>query len=81
MYASVPTIVPKATSVRLSRSGLGRGLLKTIERIELAFQVAHERRALRTLDDRALKDLGLTHSDVHRETERSVWDVPERRSR
>lgn len=35
-----------------------------------------QRKALTRLDDTALRDMGLTRSDVHAEAKRPVWDVP-----
>ena len=51
----------------------------TISRLWTAFQVAKERRMLADLDHHALNDLGLTEADVHREANRSFWDLPSRR--
>lgn len=42
----------------------------------LALQVRRERRALLTLDDAALKDVGFSRIDAHAEAQRSFWDVP-----
>ena len=35
-----------------------------------------QRKALVRLDDAALRDMGLTRSDVQTEAKRAVWDVP-----
>lgn len=44
-------------------------------------RIARERRSLRELDDRALRDLGLTRADIEREASRPFWDLPSDRSR
>ncbi|MGH1351568.1 MAG: DUF1127 domain-containing protein [Methyloligellaceae bacterium] len=41
--------------------------------------VAGERYKLSRLDDRMLKDIGLSKADVHKEVNRSFWDTPEPR--
>lgn len=72
--------------IRLSRPpGLGRSstLLTTIAALplfvaELAVywtSLARERRALARLDDRLLRDIGLTRADVEAETSRRFWDI------
>lgn len=38
-----------------------------------AMDVYRQRRALETLDDRLLKDIGLTRCDVEQEISRPVW--------
>ncbi|WP_299353689.1 DUF1127 domain-containing protein [uncultured Shimia sp.] len=35
-----------------------------------------QRKALVRLDDAALRDMGLTRSDVEQEAKRAMWDVP-----
>ncbi|MEO4046740.1 DUF1127 domain-containing protein [Pseudomonas sp. CAU 1711] len=42
-------------------------------------QLARERRQLAMLDDAALKDLGLSRTDVLQESERPFWDDPLKR--
>lgn len=39
-------------------------------------QLARERRQLASLDDAALKDLGLSRADAWQEAERPFWDDP-----
>ena len=40
-------------------------------------EVARQRRQLFTLDERALKDMGISRADAHREAKRDFWDIPE----
>ena len=39
-------------------------------------QLAEERRQLATMDERMLKDIGLSRADVLAESERPFWDDP-----
>ena len=58
-------------------TGTLRWMLQTIE---FALAVRRERRALASLNDRMLHDIGLSRSDVHREASRSLFDVPQDRA-
>jgi hypothetical protein len=40
-------------------------------------EVARQRRQLFTLDERVLKDIGVTRADADREAGRDFWDIPE----
>ena len=40
-------------------------------------QIRRERQMLATLDDRMLKDIGLTRAEANFEAGRSSWDVPD----
>ncbi|WP_300650198.1 DUF1127 domain-containing protein [Pseudomonas sp.] len=57
----------------LSLSALARAAWQQLRRWQ---QLAKQRRQLATLNDEALKDVGLNRSDVFRETERPFWDDP-----
>ena len=62
----------------LAASGLARQkkwLAHMVAAIELAIAVRRERRMLRGLDDRALKDLGL-NGKAEAEANRPFWDLP-----
>lgn len=54
------------------------GLRRVRPRRKLAdyFGLYRQRRALELLDDAALRDLGLTRSEVEAEAARPLWDVP-----
>ena len=39
--------------------------------------LARQRRALARLDDRALKDIGVTRQDAQAEAARPLWDAPD----
>lgn len=52
------------------------GIANLFTRILWLNEVNKQRRALAKLDDSALKDLGLSPSDVAKELERPVWDAP-----
>ena len=49
---------------------------RVFRRLELAFQVARERRQLLALDAAALKDIGLSRADADGEAARKFWDLP-----
>lgn len=72
---SVPAIQRAQTS-----RGVGRWR-RALRFIEAAFQVAGERHQLAALDDRVLKDIGLSRSVADREASREFFDVPEHRIR
>lgn len=38
-------------------------------------EVARQRRHLASLDNRMLSDIGFSHADVERETDRPFWDI------
>jgi len=59
-----------------SLTSFARRLRHAILALELALQVRRERQMLASLNDRALKDIGLSRGDVHAEGVRSFWDVP-----
>ncbi|MCG8562054.1 MAG: DUF1127 domain-containing protein, partial [Hyphomicrobiales bacterium] len=44
-----------------------------------ALDVAGERRQLRRMDARQLKDIGISRADAMREAERGFWDLPKER--
>ena len=48
----------------------------TFKRIRTAFQVAHERRALRDLTPAQMRDMGIDPVAAEIEAARSFWDLP-----
>ena len=44
-------------------------------------EVARQRRALLALDERVLKDIGITRADAEREASRPFWDLGQERER
>ena len=57
------------------RAGLYQRIVRFLRAFELALQVRRERRMLLGMDDRTLKDLGLS-GIAHAEASRPFWDVP-----
>jgi uncharacterized protein YjiS (DUF1127 family) len=58
----------------------GKGLwTKAFRHFVAAVAVARERRELASLDDRMLKDIGLSRSVAEREIARDFLDIPEHR--
>lgn len=58
------------------RFSLLRGLRRLAGRLQRWYELGLQRRTLATMDDRALKDLGLSRADIFKETERPFWDDP-----
>jgi uncharacterized protein YjiS (DUF1127 family) len=59
-----------------------RGRLRQLlARARFGLKVRAERRALKELDDRALKDMGFTRGDAALESNRAFWDLPNRAPR
>ncbi len=42
----------------------------------VAMEIRRQRRALATLDDRALTDIGITRAEAETESGRPLWDLP-----
>jgi uncharacterized protein YjiS (DUF1127 family) len=55
---------------------LGNLLLRMGAIITRWDQLAQQRRQLREMDDRMLKDIGLSHADVERIAGKRFWDDP-----
>jgi uncharacterized protein YjiS (DUF1127 family) len=60
---------------------LAAWLLRAIELLLGWQEVARQRRALLALDERLLKDLGITRADAEREASRPFWDLAQERWR
>lgn len=71
-----------------SERGVGFGLRTALQRLSFAanrglanvlcwLAVARQRRHLMKLDDRLLKDVGISRADAEREAARKFWDLPE----
>lgn len=69
--------VDKPVSARDVATGIVRRFTQAWSILELSLSVSRQRRQLAGLSNEALKDLGLTRSDAHREARRHFWDVPE----
>ena len=54
---------------------LGGLIVAAVDRLLLWHEVARQRHALRKLDDRMLRDIGVSQADVERECLRPFWDV------
>lgn len=66
-----------ALSSGLTEQGRRRGSIWRL--LRLMGEVAAERRALREMDQRTLRDLGLTDEMARAESERSLFDLPTNR--
>ncbi|MBL3570731.1 DUF1127 domain-containing protein [Rhodovulum sp. BSW8] len=63
-----------STNIRAAHDVGGAGLVK---RILLGLSAARQRRQLVELDDRQLRDIGLTAEEARAEARRPAWDVPQ----
>lgn len=55
---------------------VGQRLAQFICYFVRCLDVARQRRRLQSLDQRMLKDIGLSSFDAHQEANRSFWDIP-----
>ena len=56
-----------------ARASLGRAVALVADSLIGALERARQRRALLRLDDRMLRDIGITQADVIREIEKPSW--------
>ncbi len=61
------------------RQGLKGGCKRLGNWLLRAWRVYRGRRQLARLDERALKDIGVSRADAIYESERAPWDLPEKR--
>ena len=64
---------PMGTGWRTGARKAWRAVLRGIEILSLAMDRARQRRALAGLDDRMLKDIGISRYDVEREIRKRPW--------
>jgi uncharacterized protein YjiS (DUF1127 family) len=66
---------------RLSQPGTSARpvLARAVYWAEAVFRTLDERRRLMQLDERALRDIGLSRADAAREWSRPFWQIPEDR--
>lgn len=69
-------IMKMQTTDRAVRTNPLELISKLRTHLEKAIEIARERRALARLDDRMLRDIGLTEEQADREVRRAVWDYP-----
>jgi|ADGO01.1.fsa_nt_gi uncharacterized protein YjiS (DUF1127 family) len=60
-------------SARKARAGLVPSLTRMLEWVETLAERYRQRRALSAMDDRLLRDMGLTRADVEQETAKPFW--------
>ena len=73
MATSTDFLKAELTNRSSGNRGWRAGLQRFWSRIEQWQQRAEQRKALLALDDRILKDIGITRADVVREAEKPFW--------
>jgi uncharacterized protein YjiS (DUF1127 family) len=66
-----------ASARTISVRAWGQDLVRFAHYFLAALEVARQRRQLMTLDERTLKDIGITRADADHEAGRDFWDIPE----
>lgn len=66
-----------ATAARPASCSPRKPQLSLLRRLRLLWSVRRQRDQLAALDDRALKDIGLTRADAEAEARRGFWSAPE----
>jgi uncharacterized protein YjiS (DUF1127 family) len=63
-----------STDARLKPVSLRRSsLLRLIETLQFWWDRSEQRRHLARLDDRMLRDIGVSHAEAHRESQKWFW--------
>jgi len=62
-------------------SGIVELTSRILLKVETWLEISRQRRTLATLDDRLLKDIGISRASANAEANRPFWDVPEETSR
>ena len=65
--------MPGALRRRISRQGPWSVLSRSLDRLREWRQRSHGRRELAALDERMLRDIGLSQADVWREVNKPFW--------
>jgi len=68
-------ILAHRIAIALPRNPPLAGLARLWTGIRLALLAIETRRQLAGLDDRMLRDIGISHADALREAERAPWDL------
>ena len=74
-----PAIATRCASARTTELSSVSWLGRKVARLLLAMRIYRERRALLALSDHMLKDIGLSRSQIHAETSRGLFDLPDQR--
>ena len=69
----VPRAAERLPASRIDAGGLAGAVRGFLARIEAWCERDRQRRALALLDDRQLKDVGLSRADVERVSRKSLW--------
>lgn len=69
-----PDLIPSETAP-FSLGRFAHWAADAIERLRAMQRVAHQRQDLRDLDDRTLRDIGVSRADIEREAGRHFWDI------
>ncbi len=64
-----------ASAARLLGHELGFLAIRALDAIASWHERLRERGALRAMDDRMLKDVGLSRADIARETQKTFWQA------
>jgi uncharacterized protein YjiS (DUF1127 family) len=74
-------VAPTGLPYRPGDARVVSGVRHLFRIVDLALDVQRERQMLRSMDEHALKDIGLSRSEAWAEACRSLWDVPRNRLR
>lgn len=68
--------LPSSISGQTAAATFAKHVRQVTLKLKAAVRVAIERRALSRLDERMLKDIGMSRSLAHHEATRSFFDIP-----